>query len=122
MPPGIDRLQSVHSIHRIIAAEDYNRVRLALSRLGNPLYLDLGATLPCLEVQLCDDYWLCFDSCRDEQPVLAWTAFERAGRSGLHEPVACDLHFYHLHAGLVMGDIFDSIVIELRRQLDQLPG
>lgn len=122
MPLDFDRLQSVHSMHRIIAAEDYNRVRLALSRLGNPIHLDLGETLPCLEARLCDEYWLCYDGCRDEQPVLAWTAFERAGRSGLHEPVACDLHFYHMHAGLVMGEIFESIVTELRRQLDQLPG
>lgn len=104
-------------MHRIIEATDYNLVRLALSRLGNPLQLDLGRDLRCLEALLCDQYWACFDACRNQQPVLAWTSFELSARSGLHEPVACELNFYHDQAGLVMGEILQSIRGELEGRL-----
>jgi hypothetical protein len=122
VPPKFESLQALHVMYRDVAAADYNLVRLALSRLDNPLHLDLGNRLPCLETWLCDDYWLCFDACRNDQPVLAWTAFARSQRGGLHQPVACHLNLYHMHAGLVMGEVFDAISAELRRKLDQLPA
>lgn len=104
-------------MRRVVEAADYNLVRLALARLGNPLRLELVGDLCCLEVWLGDDYWLCRDACRGQQPMLAWTSFELAARSGLHQPVACELHFYHHHAGLVMGEVLQSIRGELEARL-----
>lgn len=104
-------------MRRVIEAADFNLVRLGLARLGNPLRLELGGDLRCLEVWLGDDFWLCRDACREQQAVLAWTSFELAERSGLHQPVACELHFYHDHAGLVMGEVLESIRGELEGRL-----
>lgn len=117
MPPNIEEFRVLHCTRRYIAATDFNLVRLALSRLENPLRLDLGRHMRFLEVILCDEYWACFDNCRNLQPVLAWTAFECAARGGLHEPVGCELNFYHDHAGLVTGDILQSICSELEKGL-----
>lgn len=122
MPPDFEKLEAIHTMHRVIPAEDFNLVRLSLSRLGNPLELDLGLNLPCLEVLLSDRYWLCFDACQENAPIMAWTSFVLSERQGLHEPVTCVLRLYHIHAGLVMGEVFDSIGKELRKKLDASQG
>lgn len=106
-------------MRKIIPAADYNRVRLALRRITNPLQMEL-TPMKCLDVVLNDQYWLCFDSCMDDRPVLAWTAFEIIGRSALNAPVACELRLYHVHAGLVMGEILESLGQVLQQQLDGL--
>ena len=119
MPNPLDDHLASHTLRKVIAAEDYNRVRLALSRLSNPLQLELTA-MKCLEIILTDQYWLCFDSCMDNRPVLAWTAFEASGRSALNAPVACELRLYHVHGGLVMGEVIENLGQVLQRQLDNL--
>ncbi len=106
-------------MRKIIPAADYNRVRLALRRITNPLQMEL-TPMKCLDVVLNDQYWLCFDRCMDDRPVLAWTAFEIFGRSALNAPVACELRLYHVHAGLVMGEVLESLGQILQQQLDSL--
>lgn len=106
-------------MHKIIAAEDYNRVRLALMRINNPLQLELTA-MKCLEIILNDQYWLCTDSCMGNRPILAWTAFEVSGRSDLSASVACELRLYHTHGGLVMGEVLENLGKLLQQQLDNL--
>ncbi|MGC1952644.1 MAG: hypothetical protein WA970_08755 [Gammaproteobacteria bacterium] len=110
---------ALHTLRKFIPAKDYNRVRLALRRIGNPACFPLGK-MRCLEMILSDRFWLCIDSCKEDRPVLAWTAFETSHRSALHEPVACDLRLFHVHAGLVMGEILENIGVELQRRLDAL--
>jgi hypothetical protein len=111
---------ALHTLRKFIPAQDFNRVRLALRRIENPLRFPLGK-MHCLEMILSNRFWLCIDSCKEDRPVLAWTAFETSNRSGLHEPVACDLRLFHVHAGLVMGEILENIGIELQRRLDTFP-
>lgn len=124
MPLQIESLPAVHTLRKFIPAEDYNRVRLALRRLENPLRFPL-ANMRCLEMILSDNFWLCIDSCKEDRPVLAWTGFETSNRSALHEAVACHLRLFHVHAGLVMGEILENIGVELQHRLDalqDLPG
>ncbi|HIA09061.1 MAG TPA: hypothetical protein EYN73_08370 [Chromatiaceae bacterium] len=119
MPNLLDEFRASHTLHKVIEAEDYNRVRLALSRLSNPLALDLPS-INCLEILLTDKYWLCTDSCVGDRPILAWTAFESSGRSALDAPVPCELRLYHTHAGLVMGNVLEHLEKELQQRLDAL--
>jgi len=119
MPNLLDEFKASHALHKVIAAEDYNRVRLALRRLKHPLQLDL-TSMKCLEMTLTDKYWLCTDSCVGDQPIMAWTAFESADRSDLNAPVTCELRLYHTHAGMVMGEVLENMGKELRKRLDAL--
>ena len=72
----LDDIKTSHTLQKVIAAEDYNRVRLALNRISNPLQLEL-ISMRCLELTFTDEYWLCSDHCMGGLPVLAWTSFER---------------------------------------------
>lgn len=115
----LDDHQASHTMRKIIPAADYNRVRLAFRRISNPLQIEL-TSMKCLEIILNNQYWLCFDCCMGDRPVLAWTAFEVSGRSALNAPVACELRLYHVHAGLVMGEVLESLGSILQQQLDSL--
>lgn len=57
-----------------------------------------------------DRFWLCVDSLHNDQPILGWHQFETAGRRALHGPVRCQLCFYHVQAGLVMGSVLDALL------------
>ncbi len=107
-PNPLDDRYTLHTMHKIIPAEDYNRVRLALKRISNPLRLEL-TSMRRLDIIITDQYWLCFDNCIYDMPVLAWTEFETSGRSALNAPVECELRLYHCQAGMVMGEILESL-------------
>ena len=113
-----DELEPLHRQPGIIPAQDYNRVRLALSRLGNPLQVPLQG-MRCLEMILQDRIWTCVDTCMNGSPILAWTAFETGMRVGIHEPVMCELRFYHVHGGLVMGEIMETLGRVLKERLEE---
>lgn len=117
MPRVLDGVEPLHRQSRIIPAKDYNRVRLALGRLGNPLQVPLES-MRCLEMVLEDRTWRCIDTCMFDRPILAWTAFETETRSGIHEPITCELRFYHVHGGLVMGEILETLGRVLQGRLD----
>lgn len=116
MPNPLDEHHAAHTLRKTIAAEDYNRVRLALSRISNPLQLELSS-MRCLEMLLTDQYWLCFDSCVGNVPILGWTEFKVSDRSALNAPVDCELRLFHMHAGLVMGRVIESLGQELQERL-----
>ena len=59
---------------KMIEAVCYNRGRLALLRLGYPLRITLHQHRG-LEVILDKAMWLCVDSNKDDQPILAWREF-----------------------------------------------
>ena len=117
MSHPLDDIKTSHSLHKVIPAEDYNRVRLALSRLGPRLELELPS-MRCLKMLITDQFWLCTDSCVGDQPIMAWTAFESSGRSALNAPVVCELRLYHAHAGKVMGEVLENIGKELQKRLE----
>ena len=109
---GLDNWVPLRTLPKTIAAAQYNRVRLALRRLGKPLRLEMPRLR--VEIVLDDRVWLCHRPLSSELPVLAWTDFEARGRA-LHEPVHCVVHLYHFHAGLLMGvalDGLDSVLVE----------
>ena len=106
----------LRSLPKRLEAAYYNRVRLALRRLGCPLRVALPRHRG-LEAILDDDAWLCVDTTRDDLPVLAWRAFATCGRNSLHEPVDCRLDLYHWHAGLIMGTALEALDAALSTRL-----
>ena len=108
MPHILDGLEPIRMIPKEIDAACYNRVRVALLRQRRPLRIRLPSHR-CLDVILTDSAWLCVDATGQDLPVLAWTDFNTARRDALHLPVHCNLHLYHMHAGLVMGSAAEAL-------------
>lgn len=96
-------LAPLRSMPKTVEARYYNRVRLALRRLGDPLEVELDGELRQTDMLLTDHEWLCVDRTRGDLPLLAWTDFAIKDRDALHAPVRCTLRLYHSHAGLLMG-------------------
>lgn len=113
------RLNSVPALKvmdSVVAAKHYNRVRLALVRLDNPLRFPLPH-LRGLDMLLTDEAWVCVDRTLDDLPVLAWTDFQVHGRLALHAPVPCRLRFFHAYAGLIVGTLLQDVAVILAERL-----
>lgn len=91
-----------------IEAACYNRARLALLRLENPLRVTLQKHRG-LDVILSNVNWLCVDSFAEDQPVLAWCDFKVHARNNLHRPIATNLWLFHSCSGLIMGSALDDL-------------
>ena len=119
MPMQIDKLTAVHTLHKVIDHTDYNRIRLALQRIKRPIRVTLE-DMRCLDVIIDNDGWLCIDTCTNDRPIMAWVSFETSHRSGLNESVMCELRLYHIHSGLVMGEVLENLGKELQKRLDAM--
>ncbi|HEX6829294.1 MAG TPA: hypothetical protein VF104_09975 [Burkholderiales bacterium] len=104
-----------------VPARLYNLWRLARSRLGLPLRLELPG-LKGLELVLGETSWVCRDPQLNDFPVVAWTDFQVAGRRALNAPVACELRYYHMGGSKVrlrvmdlMGEILEQRLAAPRR-------
>ncbi len=102
-----------------IDASRYNRVRLALIRLENPLRLDLTGVRD-MDMILDDETWVCIDTRLNGRPVIAWSGFETRHRSGLHLPVRCHVDYYTIRADLFVERVMISmdrlLSVRLQRQ------
>jgi len=103
---------------KTIEAPCYNRVRLALLRLGKPLRLSLRNPRG-LEAILDDRNWVCVDATAGDLPVLAWSGFAVQGRDNLHKPVDCQVKLFHWKAGLIMGAALEGIESALCERLER---
>jgi hypothetical protein len=122
MDPHVASIRPLRVMPKTIEAACYNQVRLALRRLGNPLRVELPEHRG-LEIILEDDNWLCVDSARNDQPIMAWLCFDtRRHNNALHEPVPCQLRLYHMHAGLIMGSALDALEQSLVAKLAAQPN
>ena len=99
-----------------VAAEHYNRMRLALLRLENPLRIPLPE-LHGLDMLVEDEAWIVVDRGLEEMPVLAWSHFHTRGRAGLHLPVSCRLRYFHAHAGLLVEAVLAGAGQYISRRL-----
>jgi hypothetical protein len=104
----LEGLTPLRVLPKTIEAACYNRVRLALLRNGPVLRIAVPRHSG-LEIMVTDQAWLCVDTTRNDQPVLAWSEFQVSGRRGLHEAVRCRLSLYHIQAGLVMGSALEAL-------------
>ena len=118
MRSRIDEVPKLRSENAVIDAGRFNRIRLALLRLGSPLRVPLTG-LRGMDIIVDNKAWVCVDRTLYDLPVLAWTDFGFTERPGLHKPVNCVLHFYHVHADLITETVLATLVQALSEQLAQ---
>lgn len=105
----LNDIPALKSLASTVAAARYNRVRLALKRLENPLRIELPG-LRSMDFILENQVWAIVDRNHNDIPVVAWTDFE--ARATLHQPVHCIMRTYHLHA--------DAIIDQALQKLDDI--
>lgn len=114
----MDRLNDVPPLKELateVEAHYYNRVRLALRRLGRPIRIALPS-LRHLDLVVTEAVWVCVDRDLQDLPVLAWSDFP-ATRTALHAPVPCRLRVYHQHAERILPTVLAEADTELARRL-----
>ena len=116
MKTRIENVPKLKTERMLIDGSRYNQVRLGLLRLENPLRLKLTG-LRGMDIILHNTAWVCVDRTMYDLPVLAWTDFESSRRQGLHEPVQCCLHFYHIHADLIIETVLATTTSVLTQLL-----
>ncbi len=89
----------IRILPKTIDAACYNRISLALARLGDPLSVEIKPLRMVIRVER--RLWVA-RSLVNEIPLMTWGDFQVGGR-GLHEPVPCRVRLYHFHAGLLLG-------------------
>lgn len=99
-----------------ISAQRFNRARLAVLRLGSPLFLHIPE-LKHMALVIEDDAWIYVDEVLNEFPVLAWTAFQAQRRIDLYRPVRCRLVRYHEHADRITSIVLSAMDQLLEEQL-----
>lgn len=109
----IDNIPTLHSETSSIDGPIYNRIRLGLLRTELPLRLPL-AGLRGMDIVLDRKRWVCIDRTFYDLPVLAWADFEPGERRSLQDPVACRIHYYHVHADFIVHTVLRAAVNALR--------
>lgn len=105
----LNEIPTLKSLPGTVEAARFNRVRLALTRLENPLRIALPG-LRSMDFILENQVWAIVDRNHNDIPVVAWTDFEH--RATLHQPIHCVVRVYHLHA--------DAITEQALQKLDNI--
>lgn len=100
-----------------VEALHYNIVQRALSRTKQAIRLELPG-LKTLDLILQSDAWIIVDRAFNDVPVAAWANFDPADERGLHEPVPCELRYYHGHAGMIIKQVLDLMDALLQDKLN----
>lgn len=100
-----------------VEARQFNLAKRAMARLGGELRFHMRG-LRSLDLIVQDEAWIIVDSAQNDIPIAAWTDFEDGEDRGLHEPVVCELRYYHGHAGLVIKKVLRRMEEELSALLD----
>ncbi len=116
MKSRIDEVPALWVIDAEVDAARFNRIRLALLRLGEPLRLELPH-LRGLDLLLSRESWVCVERTMDDLPVIAWTRFESVGRRHLQAPVRCELRYYHGHAGVIVHTVLEDALTAMEQAL-----
>jgi len=90
----------------------YNHVQTALKQLGNQIRLRIPK-LKHLDLILQKDAWIIVDITLNDVPVAAWTLFETKGRNSLHEPIRCEIRFFHYAATMILNRTLEAMELML---------
>ncbi|WP_137701725.1 hypothetical protein [Marimonas lutisalis] len=99
-----------------VEARLYNLAKRALARFGD-IRMEMRG-LKTLDLIVQEDAWIIVDRALNDIPIAAWTDFEDEETRGLHEPVICELRYYHGHAGLVIKKVLRRMEEGLGEMLD----
>jgi hypothetical protein len=96
----------------------YNHVQTALKQLGDQIRLTIPK-LKHLDLILQKDAWIIVDITLNDVPVVAWTSFESRGRTSLHEPIQCEIRFFHYAASMILNRTLEAMELMLGEALGQ---
>ncbi len=116
------RLEGVPALARRrdqVPAACWNLWRRARKRLPLPLRLPLPG-LHAMALELEREAWICLERRAAEVPVIAWVAFDEAARAGIHEPVPCEVLYFHFAASKLRARVLELMVRELGAALDRV--
>ena len=105
----LNDIPTLKSLPSSVTAVRFNRVRLALNRLENPMRIELPG-LRSMDFILENQVWAIVDRNHNDIPIVAWTDFEP--RTTLYQPISCTIRIYHLHA--------DAIIDQALQKLDDI--
>ena len=91
-----------------VDAHYFNQARTALKRIRQQFRFKVP-TLNHLDLIVQDDAWIVVDRVLNDIPIVAWTDFKTEGRDSLHEPIACEIRFYHFAARMIMKTTLDAM-------------
>lgn len=97
----------------------YNHVQTALKQLGPQIRLKIPK-LKHLDLILQKDAWIVVDTVLNDIPVVAWTIFETENRDSLHEPIKCEIRFFHFAASMILNRTLEAMELMLGEQLAEL--
>lgn len=98
----------------------YNHVQTALKQLGNQIRLKIPK-LKHLDLIIQKDAWIIVDTVLNDVPVVAWTGFETKGRSTIHEPIKCEIRFFHYAASMILNRTLEAMELMLGELLEYEP-
>lgn len=87
-----------------------------MARKNGPIRLKL-LDLKTIDLVVQREAWVAVDRACNDLPVLAWTDFEGLRHRALHEPVLCELRYFHGLAGMVVKRLLDLLESRLRERL-----
>ena len=96
----------------------YNHVQSALKQLSNQIRLKIPR-LKHLDLIIQKDAWIIVDTVLNDVPIAAWTRFETKGRSNLHEPIRCEIRFFHYAASMIMNRTLEAMELMLGELMQQ---
>ena len=96
----------------------FNHVQTALKHLGNQIRLKIPK-LKHLDLILQKDAWIIVDTVLNDVPIAAWTHFEIEGRDALHEPIKCEIRFFHYAASMILNRTLEAMELMLGEALQQ---
>lgn len=101
-----------------IDAKMYNLWQHAKRWLGPLTILDLPG-LKTMRFVFSTDYWVVADSANFYVPVIAWVDFDDAGRNSLHEPIGCQINYYHFAASALRLRSLELAYSQLSNELER---
>jgi len=99
-----------------VNAIHYNHVQTALKRLESQIRFRIPK-LKHLDLILQKDAWIVVDRVLNDIPVLAWTDFQTEHRDALHEPIQCEIRFFHYAASAILNRTLDAMELLLGEEL-----
>lgn len=99
-----------------VNATYYNHVQTALKRINAEIRLQIPR-LKHLDLILQKDAWIVVDKVLNDVPIVAWTNFQVDHRDSLHEPVKCEILFFHYAATMIMNHTLKAMDVMLGEEL-----
>ena len=113
-----DEVPQLSSMPGEVSANYYNHVQKALNRLGDQIRLRIPK-LKHLDLIIQKDAWIIVDIVLNDVPIAAWTQFQIKGRSSLHEPIQCEVRYFHYAAFMILDRTLEAMELMLGEALQQ---